>query len=203
MSKVLAFVSPLSEYQDKYFCDVRVVKGSYRNNHFQEYYDKEYFKDCLYGATLALIKTDGVTAEFVEPTKESLADFKLNITFVINYNEVTKNVVTIDGEIYNLNDCLFTKYNKQTVLNMYNAIATCDNFHMQLMIQDGKIYDIGLYINKKPKDKNYNCVLHRGFVPASKDLLKRTINLSQEDIDTNKKLNQNEIDKMLEDLGLL
>ena len=202
MSNILAYTTPISESNEYYLCDVRVVDGMYRNNHFQEQYDKEFFKNCPYGATLALFRYNGIDTEIVTPTKETLKEFNLQCSIVVNYNDITKNIVTLDGEIYNLNDCLFTKYNRETTFRIYEAINKCENFHMQLLIRSGKIYDIGLYVNKKPEDMNYNCILHRGFVPASRELLKRTINMTKEDIDMNQKLNQDAIDDLLRNFGI-
>ena len=106
--------------------------------------------------------------------------------------------MTIDGDLYNLNDCMFAKHNRATVERMFEAIRTCQNVHIQLITKMGKILDIGVYINKQPGDINYESALQVGFVPINKSLLKRVANKTQADIDSNKQMTQDDIDKMIE-----
>ncbi len=200
----LALIEPLEEYKDKpnVLSIIKFVTGTHAHRRVQAMMPSSIFTYNFWGSTFELVtyndKFEFSNVRDIE--KEDFVKFNLGLTQALTFNEETKEVLATNGFVYPMNDSLYAKYCPKSWEIICNEIRQANNFTMQLFTYNGAVIYIYFDRDVKPNTSRYKKILTRGFVTIDKSLLRANTSIKNTVNDSNVKLNQNDIDKLIDEL---
>jgi len=108
-------------------------------------------------------------------------------------------LLDMDGTIY-LDDSLFGKYCPHVCKRIYEEIATAYNFTLMMFTMNGAVIDLTFDKNVDEKKYSYRNILTYGFVTTNTKALRFPGTAAKTVADKNEKLNQADIDDLIEKL---
>ena len=199
----LAIITPLesiekeSVYSELFFIQTRdIVKTYIPNNVFKYYY---------YGVTLEIVELDNDNRciSIHDVKKDDLIKYNISINYALTISFDADKIASLstNGVIYYLEQSTFFKRYKFVFTNMYNAMITSSNFVFRYFTINGAISYVQLECNKPATSPDYKYALHNGFTVSNRDILKCMLPKTDTDFaDSKEKMNQEAIDKLLEQL---
>lgn len=200
----LALIEPLEEYKNKEnaLSIIKIVTGTHAHRRFQAMMPSSIFTYNFWGSTFEVV-TYNDKFEFSDVRdieKEDFVKFNLGLTQALTFNEESKDVLATNGFVYPMNDSLYAKYCPKVWERILNEIRQANNFTMQLFTYNGAVIDICFDKDVKPNSTRYKKILTRGFVTTDKTLLRTNTSIKNTVGDTNAKMNQEDIDKLVKEL---
>ena len=205
MEKCIAFIWHLEDYTGKEtcLCQLRILSGKYNGKYFQAYLTTNIFKFYYWGVTLEEVEIDKNLniISVSDLDLESMKKYNINIFYALTFNEETSDALGSDGFVYKLNQSIF--YNKCRAVydHIMNEIKTARNFSLRLYTRDGGIFYFVFDKDISPKASGYKYVMNKGYITADKKVLKSMIPAtSTNNTNSNEKMTQADVDKMLEEM---
>ena len=118
----------------------------------------------------------------------------------LTYNNQTHDVVASNGFVYNLDKSLFCKYCPDVCKRICEEIATAYNFTLVMITMNGAVIDLSFDKNVDEKNNSYRNILTCGFVTTNTQALRFPATAAKTVTDNNEKLNQADIDDLIEKL---
>lgn len=199
--KYLAFIEPLADYtgKEEVLCQVRFVTGDLAYRTFQQVLKTEIFNYYFWGTTFEVVYVEGGKITKVEDiNKDTMLEFNIGVIYAISYNASTHDVLSNTGFLHNLDDSLFARHCKPILQRIYAEIAISQNFTMRMYTRNGAVISILFDKNIDKKSPMYKYALEVGFITANKDMLRGLVPKTQDDFDKNKKLTQEDIDRLFD-----
>ena len=200
----LAIIEPteLDFSKEKLLSKVSIVTGVHAHRKVMMLIPVEFFRYHFWGSTFELITyTDSFELLHVRDiVKEDLPKYNLGVAQVLTYNHMTHEVVATNGAIYNLDDSLFAKYCPSVCKRIYEEIVSAYNFTLLLLTMNGAVIDLTFDKNVDPVKYPHRNILTYGFVTSNAKSLQFPAMASKTVTDRNEKLNQADIDALIDKL---
>lgn len=204
MKKYLAFIEPLEDFRDKEeaYCQIRIMSGDLKFKVFRQLLKTTIFNFYFWGTTFEVVYIEnGVVIKVEDLHKDTMEEFSITVDYAVTYNAFTHEVLTKSGFLHNLDDSLFARNCKPILMRIYSEIATSYNFSMRFYLRKGAIISLLFDKNIDEKACFYKYVMQAGFVAADRNTMRSMIPKTQTDYDKNKKLNQEDIDRLFKEMS--
>ena len=194
------YITPIADQGENKLCMVEEVLGNDVGHKYNTkyIYPKGMFEKYFHG-TLIMFCKDGKQITSTEEIKEN---FDIRFEYVKAFNLETGMLYASDGVAYDFNNNYFCNHNRQTKQNIELDLLKCNSFYMHLIIDEltGHILDVTLIADPKKSSKfAYKHRVVKGFVPTNMlDL--RDLKKSGNNSNSNEKLSQDDIDKLITDI---
>ena len=200
----LAIIEPLTNDFSKETVQskVSIVSGEHAHRKVTMSVPVEMFRYYFWGSSFELI-TYNEAFELLhvrDVAKEDLPKYNLGVVQALTYNHQTHDVVASNGVVYNLDKSLFGKYCPEVCKRICEEIATAYNFTLVMITMNGAVIDLSFDKNVDEKKNPYRNVLTCGFVTTNTQALRFPATAAKTVTDNNEKLNQADIDDLIEKL---
>lgn len=198
--KYLAYITPLADIEGKDYVDclITFITGDLNHQTFKyAWLRTDIFRFYYYGSTLEVVELDGGMriVSIRDLTKEDAEEFGVSLKSVVTLNSNTFDMLVSNDVTYNMKENKFYRHCSKTVDNMLNRMKQIDKFVLRAYIINGAV--IYLELDEIIKNSN-NYVMSPGFVVNDRTKLKNNNSFRELSIaDTNEKLNQEDIDKIV------
>lgn len=204
--RYLAFIEPmeyLEEGKAEVMCTIRIITGDLAYKILHQKLRTDIFRYYFWGTTFEVVYIDdNMNVYKVEDVqKDTMLEFKLGVVYALTYNNITHDVLGSDGFLHNLDDSLFARHCRPVLNVMYNEIQTAYNFSMRMYTLNGAVINILFDKNMSEKSPGYKYSMQSGFISTNKDMLRNMIPKTQAEFDRKKKLTQEDIDKLFDDMN--
>lgn len=200
----LAIIEPLTNDFSKETVQskVSIVSGEHAHRKVTMSVPVEMFRYYFWGSSFELItyNEDFELLHVRDVAKEDLPKYNLGVVQALTYNHMTHDVVASNGFVYNLDNSLFGKYCPNVCKRIYEEIATAYNFTLVMITMNGAVIDLSFEKNVDGKKNPYRNILTCGFVTTNTQALRFPATVAKAVADNNEKLNQADIDDLIEKL---
>ncbi len=177
------------------------LTGDMAKKSIQTHIPTKYFKYYYYGATIEVVDYEnGRINDIRDVNNDDAASLGLGITYALTFNPATTESLATNGVVYILNQSVFFRNYPQVVMNTVRAMYNTRFALLYYTVNGGVVY-VQLIPNPNPGSHADTYSMSFGFVTDKRDMLKSMLPKTISEFeDANRKLNQTDIDKLIDKL---
>lgn len=202
--KYLAFINPLEDItgKDEVRCNVRFLTGDLKGKALQTVFTTGIYRYYYYGVTMEVVEldTNNQIIDVYDIRHKDFDLFKIDLTRAEAFNGVSNEVLSSNGLIYRTDQCIMSRDYPQVYQTICQNMRLSDNFVMYLYTMDHALLYFQIDFNIPKNNERYRNAIHRGFLPADKNKIKRLTDVKPEEVKSDEKLGQDAIDKLLKEI---
>ena len=197
----LAIIEPLEDIKDKNECrcGVYFLTGDKKGFQREMTLRTGIFTYYFYGAAIEVIEMDYEQVRDVRDIKQpDIRKFDLGLSYALTFNSSTQEILATNGFVYKFDQSTFYRRYPYVVSAMYQNMMTGLPFVWQLYTINGALVYVEMLTGFKKDSPAAKYALASGFVVSDRNTLKCMLPKTETEFeDSNKKLSQDEIDRLI------
>lgn len=204
--KGLAIITPLESTsidKERIYSELYFIDSKNKHKVVMAYMPKSIFKYYFYGVTLEAVELDSNNncVDVHDVNRDDMVTYGLTLSYGLTMSFTENDIASLatNGFVYYLFQSTFFRRYRHIFNDMYSGMMESKNFVLRYYLMDGEICYVELDCNRSKDADDYKYTMHNGFAVSDRNVLKNMLPKTESEFkDSNEKLSQSEIDKLID-----
>ncbi|MCR4739801.1 MAG: hypothetical protein K5886_06020 [Lachnospiraceae bacterium] len=195
----IAIITPVEDIKsEEVLSDIRFLTGDDSKSVIRAKIPGKYFQYYYHGATIEVVDyEDGQVRSVRDIKSDDIPQFNIGVSYGLTFNPVTTESLATNGNVYILNQSSFYRNYPQVVKDTIDAMSGI-RFAILYFTINGAVVYMQLIDDMKDGSAADKYSMSFGYVVDKRDILKSMLPKTASELaDANRKLNQDEIDRLV------